>query len=95
MSFNDKDNLMDFTALTILGLSAGIITSMGFIPQLVRGYKTKKLDDVSYFMPIVLAVGMTLWFAYGFLREDAAIVLANAFGVGCCLVLISMKKYYT
>ena len=85
---------MNFTALTILGLTAGAITSMGFIPQLVKGYRTKKLEDVSYFMPIVLATGMTLWFTYGILRQDLAIVLANAFGVGCCLMLIIMKKIY-
>ena len=67
---------------------------MGFIPQLIRGYKTKKLDDISYFMPIVLAFGMTLWFIYGLLQEALAVMIANVFGVGCCLILISMKKIY-
>lgn len=86
---------MDFTALTIFGLIAGAITSIGFIPQLIRGYRTKKLEDVSYYMPIVLAVGMTLWFTYGVFEEALAIMIANTFGVGCCLVLIIMKKMYS
>ena len=85
---------MNFTKLTILGLAAGTITSMGFIPQIIRGYRTKRFDDVSYFMPLVLAIGITLWFTYGFLQEDIAIVLANSFGIGCCLILIAMKKIY-
>ena len=42
---------------TILGLLAGAITSTGFIPQLVRGFRTKKLHDVSYFMPVALIAG--------------------------------------
>ena len=42
----DEVTLMD-TAVEILGLTAGAVTSMGFIPQLIRGYRTKKLDDVS------------------------------------------------
>ena len=83
---------MDY--IEILGLIAGAITSIGFIPQLVRGYRTKKLDDISYFMPIVLAFGMTLWFIYGLLQEALAVMVANTFGVGCCLILISMKKMY-
>ena len=52
--------------VVILGLIAGAVTSMGFIPQLIRGYKTKELDDVSYYMPAILAVGMSLWLLYGF-----------------------------
>ena len=55
---------MDF--VMTLGLVAGAVTSMGFIPQLIRGYRTKELDDVSYFMPSILAIGMSLWFLYGF-----------------------------
>ena len=86
---------MDSTALTIFGLIAGAITSLGFIPQLIRGYRTKKLEDISYYMPVVLAVGMTLWFTYGVFKEALAIMIANVFGIGCCLILIIMKKTYS
>ena len=85
---------MDF-ALELFGLTAGVVTSLGFIPQLVKGYKTKKLEDVSYYMPAVLAVGMTMWFIYGFLIEALAVMLANTFGVTCCVILIIMKKMYS
>jgi MtN3 and saliva related transmembrane protein len=61
---------------------------------LVRGYRTKKLEDVSYFMPIVLTAGMTLWFIYGLFLGALAVIVANIFGVGCCLILIIMKKIY-
>jgi len=81
-------------SLEILGLFAGAITSIGFLPQIIQGYKTKKLDDVSIYMPFVLAAGMTLWFIYGFLLNALAIMIANAFGVTCCLILITMKKIY-
>jgi len=80
--------------LELFGLIAGAITSMGFIPQLIRGYRTKKLVDVSYYMPIVLAIGMTLWFLYGLLQEALAIMIANTIGVGSCLILLYMKKRY-
>jgi len=82
-------------SLEILGLIAGAVTSVGFIPQIIKGYRTKKLDDVSYFMPAILATGMAVWFIYGLLLESIAIPAANAFGIGCNLVLIIMKKRYS
>ena len=86
---------MDFTAIELFGLVAGAVTSAGFIPQLIRGYRTKKLEDVSYFMPIVLTAGMTLWFIYGLFLSAFAVIVANIFGVVCCLTLIFMKKIYS
>ena len=86
---------MIYLSIEIFGLIAGAVTSMGFIPQLYRGYKSKKLDDVSFYMPLVLAIGMTMWFIYGLLLGAFAIIIANAFGIACCIILIIMKKYYT
>jgi len=86
---------MEFDLFTILGFVAGAITSIGFTPQLIKGYRTKKLDDVSYWMPMVLAIGMTFWLIYGLLREDLAIILANLFGVGCSILLIILKRKYS
>lgn len=86
---------MVFDHFTLLGFLAGAVTSIGFIPQLIRGYRTKKLHDVSYWMPLVLASGMLLWLGYGFFRNDIAIIVANSFGVSCNILLIFMKKWYS
>jgi len=81
--------------IEILGLIAGVITSSGFLPQLFKGYRTKKLEDLSYFMPMVLAIGMTMWFIYGYLINSIAIMAANAFSIGCSISLIIMKLKYS
>ena len=86
---------MDSTIIEIIGLIAAVITSIGFLPQVIRGYKTKKLDDISYFMPIVLAIGMTMWLIYGILLEAIAVIAANIFSVCCSVALIIMKKKYS
>ncbi len=86
---------MDFDLFTVLGFTAGAVTSMGFIPQLIRGYRTKKLHDISYGMPMVLMSGMTLWLLYGILRNDIAIIVANSFGVFCNILLLLMKRRYS
>ena len=81
--------------IEILGLIAGAVTSLGFLPQLIRGYKTKKLVDVSYYMPAILAIGMALWLIYGIVITAFAVIIANGFGIFCCLTLIFMKKKYS
>jgi len=86
--------IMELSNLEILGLIAGAITSMGYLPQIFKGYKTKKLEDVSYFMPVILAAGMTLWLIYGLLLNAIAVIVANIFGVSCSILLIVMKKIY-
>ena len=85
---------MNIDVLTFLGVAAGAVTSIGFIPQLLKGYRTKRLTDVSYGMPLFLAFGMSLWLAYGLFRSDIAIILANTFGVGCNLLLVILKHRY-
>lgn len=87
--------LMNLDTLTYLGFIAGAVTSIGFIPQLIKGFRTKKLEDISYWMFLILATGMTLWLIYGVLRSDLAIIVANGFGVSCSIVLILMKKIYS
>lgn len=86
---------MNVDIYTWLGIAAGTITSIGFIPQLIRGYQTKKLDDVSSWMPLVLAAGMSLWLTYGILRNDIALIAANTFGVSCNILLLLLKKRYS
>jgi MtN3 and saliva related transmembrane protein len=85
---------MDPTTLELFGLIAGAVTSMGFIPQLIRGHRTKKLDDISYYMPSILAIGMLMWLIYGIFIEALAVIIANAFGITCCLALLFMKIKY-
>lgn len=86
---------MNLDLFTFLGFTAGAVTSIGFIPQLIRGYRTKKLHDVSYYMPLVLISGMSLWLLYGVFRSDIAIIVANSIGVICNILLLVMKKRYS
>ena len=86
---------MSSIILERLGLIAGAVTSMGYLPQLYKGYKIKKLEDISYYMPAILAIGMTLWLIYGIFLEALAVIVANIFGVLCSILLILMKKRYS
>jgi len=62
---------------SIIGLTAAALTSLAFIPQIIKLFKTKSVMDLS---PITLGqftFGVLLWLVYGFLRHDFVIILAN------------------
>jgi len=78
----------------ILGLIAGALTTSGYIPQIVKGYRTKKMHDVSILMVSILCVGMSLWIVYGYLVSDLALLVSNIVGTTFLSVLIAMKFHY-
>ncbi len=81
-------------AWTYLAFLAGALTSTGYVPQIIKGLGTRKMDDVSLLMPAVLGLGMFLWLLYGLAREDPAIIVANIVGASLTTVLVAMKLYY-
>lgn len=79
----------------LFGIIAGIFTSFGFLPQIIQGYRTKHLKDLSYMMNSLLGFGMGMWLIYGLVKKDTAIIAANIAGVAFNLTLIIMKFYYS
>jgi len=79
---------------TYLAFVAGALTSTGYLPQIIKGLRTKKMRDVSLPMPAVLGVGMFLWLIYGIARDDSAIIVANLVGTSLTATLVSMKIHY-
>ena len=73
------------TFVTVVGLAAAVCTTGAILPQLVKAWTTGQTDDISMNMLLVLASGLALWVAYGVLKADIVIILAN----GISLILIS------
>jgi MtN3 and saliva related transmembrane protein len=80
----------------IIGLGAGVCTSLSLLPQLIKLIKEKKAEDLSLFYLIILFVGIGLWIWYGILREDVPIIATNGVSLlinGIVIVLgIKYKK---
>lgn len=65
----------------VLGIVAGVLTSVAMLPQLIKVIKEKNAEDLSWIMAIVLITGLSLWVWYGFLKDELPIILSNAFAV--------------
>jgi MtN3 and saliva related transmembrane protein len=63
---------------TVIGFVAAIFTTISYLPQLYKCWKTGSADDLSLKMFTVLAVGIALWVVYGVLQKDVVIIVANS-----------------
>jgi len=48
---------LDETTMGVIGILAGILILSGWVPQIARGYKTKRLNDVSPYLMILIFAG--------------------------------------
>jgi len=74
-----------------IGLMAATLTTLAFLPQVVRTWRRRSADDLSAGTFLLLFTGIVLWLLYGVLRRDPIIILANAVGVtlvGSLLLMI-------
>ena len=83
---------MDTTIL--IGYMAGTLTTISFLPQVIRSWKTKSTHDISFAMLSLFGLGMLLWATYGFWIESPPIILANVITFGLIIVLLAMKIRY-
>ena len=77
--------------LTVIGLMAGLITTSGFVPQVIKGYRSGSMEDVSLWMPLVLMAGMALWLMYGVFLGDIQIMLWNGVAIGLNATMVLLK----
>ena len=78
----------------VIGLVAGLITTMGYVPQVIKGYRSGRMEDVSILMPLVLIIGMSLWLIYGIILGDIPIILWNAVSVILNSGMVVLKIRY-
>ena len=79
----------------IIGLVAATLTSSAFLPQIIKGYRTKHLKDLSYGLTGLMFVGTGMWLIYGLAKKDLIIIAANVTSMSFTLTLILMKYYYS
>ncbi|OPY34476.1 MAG: PQ loop repeat protein [Methanomassiliicoccales archaeon PtaU1.Bin124] len=77
-----------------MGLVAGFLTTVSFIPQLIKGFRTGKMDDVSISMPVLLSLGMGLWMLYGIGVDSIPVIIWNAVGLSLNVIMIGLKVHY-
>jgi len=80
--------------ITAIGAAAAMLTTSSFLPQIVKAYRTKSMDDVSRYLMSFFATGTVLWMVYGVFKSDMVIIGANATASAFNIILLYMKFAY-
>ena len=85
---------IDNNLLAILGIAAGVLILSGWIEQIVKGYRTKSLKDISKYLMILISSGAILWLAYGAIVVDVFIIGTNVAAIVLMMIVLIMKRKY-
>ena len=76
---------------TMLGFLAGLLTTISFLPQVVKTWKSRSASDLSLGMLFVFSVGVICWLVYGLLLQEMPMILWNAVTLVLVLIILIMK----
>ena len=86
--------MLDEFTLGIVAIAAGVLILIGWVPQIIQGYKTKKLEDVSKYLVIAIFSGAVLWLIYGIQIDDIYIIGVNVAAMFLTMTVLIMKLKY-
>lgn len=75
----------------IIGLVAGLLTTISFVPQVVKTWRSKSAKDLSLVMFLLYCTGMLLWTIYGFILNELPLILWNIITLVLSLVILFFK----
>lgn len=84
---------MSWSAITIVGLLAALASSIGYIPQVIRIYRTRQVRDIALGMCLLQSTSTLLWLIYGLLVFDSVIITSNSI-VAIQILFITITKIW-
>lgn len=69
---------LEMTLETALGLAAGLLTTVAFLPQVWQVWKSRSARDISLPMYLIFTLGVALWLVYGLMTAAVPVIAANA-----------------
>ena len=80
--------------MSYIGFFAAFCTTVAFLPQAIKVYKTRSTKDISLYMFLIFTVGVLSWLIYGLIINDLPVILANAVTLVLSLFILIYKLKY-
>jgi MtN3 and saliva related transmembrane protein len=77
--------------VTLIGMAAGTLTTISFLPQVVKTWRTRSTKDISTGMFVMFCAGLLLWVVYGLSIGSAPVILANVTTFTFAFVILLLK----
>jgi MtN3 and saliva related transmembrane protein len=75
----------------LVGSIAAFLTTVAFVPQAYKVYKTNQTKDLSLFLFLIFSLGVFMWLIYGIMKEDLPIIIANSITLFLSLYILYKK----
>jgi len=80
--------------ISFIGVFAAACTTLAFLPQVLKCWRTRQTRDISIGWLVLLTIGLSSWIVYGVLRHDLVIIAANVATISLVLILFGLKIKY-
>lgn len=84
-----KDNWVE-----IVGFTAAVLTTVAYLPQTLKTIKTKKTDDISLGMYLLMLTGVVAWLVYGIKLNSYPMMMANSITLSLVIIILVLKIRY-
>lgn len=71
------NELLGPQATEALGMVAGTMTTLAYVPQVVKVWRQRSAQDISWWAFALLSFGLVVWLIYGWLIGSMALIAAN------------------
>ena len=78
----------------IIGVIAATLTMFGFVPQIIKIYKTRSVEDVSLTMLVQYCIGIFLWMLYGFYLKNNILIISNFVSFSTLVIAVALYLKY-
>ena len=80
--------------ITTIGLLAGTLSIIAYLPQVWKTYITKHSKDLSMKWLVLTVISQLLWFTFGMLSNVLPVILTSSLTCVMSSSLIIMKRKY-
>jgi len=77
--------------MEIIGILAGALTLVGYLPQTIKTIRTRHTKDLSLTTFIIIGSSAVLWTIYGLSKSVPAIWATNVVVAICSLIIVGIK----
>ena len=77
--------------INIVGAAGGIVSSVTFLPQVIKIWKTKSAKDLSMGTLMFLVLNVSLWLLYGILTNLYPIIITNGIVLSMVFIMVYFK----
>ncbi len=84
----------DVDGVTLLGFGAALLTTLAFLPQAIKVWRTRSTTDISLLSFLTFCIGIALWLSYGILTHDMPLIAANSATLVLAGTILAFKLRY-